>query len=294
MTKSSALAYVPAIHRGYVRFFQQSNCDFNYVLAQEVLGEFPDLRKELRALTPRQAVEGLRGVLGRSCFLQLAGYQELNRIAESGDRLILPDEDFMHELQERHFPELDVEFMPIFLRWDRTQVAKQSEVQAGRTISESEFDQEIMQLAYAKAMDSSNIWRKVGAALVQNGQVVLSASNRHQPTDQSPWMDGDPRNTLSRGVGMEVSTDLHAEALVVAEAARQGVALQGASLYVTTFPCPWCAKLLAPTGIRVCYFHEGYSVLDAAPILEAAGIELVQVAGDYGLDDADLRVPYAK
>jgi deoxycytidylate deaminase len=63
----------------------------------------------------------------------------------------------------------------------------------------------------------------------------------------------------------------------VARAARTGTALEGADLYVTTFPCPACARLIAESGFRRCYFSGGYSVLDGDGILRAAGVELFWV-----------------
>lgn len=291
MTRS-ALAYVPVVHRGYLDFFRKANCEANYVLDQALVEEFPALRKELRALKPHEALEGVRGALDWNRYLRLASKIELRTIAESGGRLVMPDEDIMHELYERYLAGLEVEFVPVFLRWDRQQTKKQDVVAADRQLSEGEFDLEIMSLAYAKALESTNIWRRVGAALVKNGEVVLTASNVHQPSPQSPWIEGDPRNNLSRGVGMEVSTDLHAEASIVGRAARSGIELAGCSLYVTTFPCPWCAKLLAVTGLERCYFHVGYSVLDGERILKSAGIELIQVVGDFPPPPPETLVPY--
>jgi dCMP deaminase len=48
-------------------------------------------------------------------------------------------------------------------------------------------------------------------------------------------------------------------------------------MFVTDFPCPPCAKLIAGAGIAKLYFVEGYAVLDGQDVLEAAGVEIVQV-----------------
>jgi deoxycytidylate deaminase len=78
-------------------------------------------------------------------------------------------------------------------------------------------------------------------------------------------------------VRADLSTAIHAEAAVVAAAARDGVPLGGADLYVTTFPCPACARLIAESGFRRCYFSGAYSVLDGDAVLRAAGVELLWV-----------------
>jgi dCMP deaminase len=49
-------------------------------------------------------------------------------------------------------------------------------------------------------------------------------------------------------------------------------------MYVTDFPCPPCAKLIAAAGISRLYFREGYAVLDGQDVLDAAGVEVVQAA----------------
>lgn len=73
---------------------------------------------------------------------------------------------------------------------------------------------------------------------------------------------------------------VHAEANAIAQAARNGAKVNGATLYVTASPCWPCFKLIANAGIRrVVYgsFYRDERIYSAA---ESAGIELV-----------DLKVP---
>jgi dCMP deaminase len=58
-------------------------------------------------------------------------------------------------------------------------------------------------------------------------------------------------------------------------------------MYVTDFPCPPCAKLIAAAGVKRLYFREGYAVLDGESVLEAAGVEVrqVRVQPDHGRGD---------
>jgi dCMP deaminase len=55
------------------------------------------------------------------------------------------------------------------------------------------------------------------------------------------------------------------------------VALAGADLYVSTFPCPACARLVAEAGFRRCYFAGPYALLDGETVLRQAGVELYWV-----------------
>jgi dCMP deaminase len=90
-------------------------------------------------------------------------------------------------------------------------------------------------------------------------------------------MAGDPRANFSKGAHSNLSLALHAEAAVIGAAARQGIATQGATLYVTTFPCPYCAKVVTASGITALYYREGYAMIDGETVLREAGITLTQV-----------------
>jgi deoxycytidylate deaminase len=55
---------------------------------------------------------------------------------------------------------------------------------------------------------------------------------------------------------IEFGRAVHAEQAAIAAAARSGVAIEGGTLYVTTFPCHLCARLIVAAGIeRVVYLH---------------------------------------
>ena len=69
---------------------------------------------------------------------------------------------------------------------------------------------------------------------------------------------------------------IHAETNAVIQAARNGVRIDGGSIYVTASPCFGCFKVIANAGIkRICYgeFYRDERIFDFARRL---GIELVQ------------------
>jgi dCMP deaminase len=51
---------------------------------------------------------------------------------------------------------------------------------------------------------------------------------------------------------------VHAEANAVAQAAKNGVRIDDAEIFVTASPCLTCFKLVANCGIRTVYFKEFY------------------------------------
>lgn len=271
------LLHLPVIHAGYQDFLERHAADAEtLVLGRSFAAEFPVVRKEIRALDPETALAYLRsaGVVRRGRVVELADLPG----AVTGP-LRVPDESLMHDVVERLGLDraVPVEWVATFLSWDR------SWSRAGRPpgwdgrVTADEHARGLQALAAEAAGRSSDWWRRVGAVAVRDGAVLAVEHNRHLPTDYSPYLDGDPRNHFRRGVETDRTTALHAEAAVVARAAREGIALAGADLHVSTFPCPACARLVAAAGFARCYFAGGYSVLAGDDVLRAAGVELVFV-----------------
>jgi dCMP deaminase len=272
------LLYLPVLHRGYEAFFARHPEAGSVLLLGVGFGRtFPSLAKDIRALAPERAAEYLRLALpGRDVRViepaDLPG-------AVTGDPLVLPDEQVTRDLARRH--DLgrgrELVFDPTFLRWDRDWSRAQRPARFDGQVAVGDLPRGLIGRARELAGHSSDWWRQVGAIAVRGDELLGSAWNEHYPTEYAPYEDGDPRDGFSRGVRPDLSTALHAEASIIAAAARDGVPLRGADLYVTTFPCPACARLIARAGFGRCYFAGPYSVLDGEDVLRAAGIELLWV-----------------
>lgn len=270
------VAYVPVIHRGYIELFRRStHADSLYILGSDILGEVDYLRKELRAITPEAAAAAV-GALHIFPAVTVLHRTDLPLLNFPGVRILMPDEDVSRVVAGKFLDKAVVSLEPVFLRWHRNNVDQPQTVVPTR-ISEAAADKALMQQAYDEATHSPDVWRHVGAVLVRGGKALARSSNQPLTTQNTPWAEGDPRAAFHRGVGIEMSTFMHAEARLIADAARDGTSLEGASLYVTTFPCPQCAMLIAQSGISSCYYAEGYAVLDGARVLSDADVELVQV-----------------
>jgi dCMP deaminase len=161
-----------------------------------------------------------------------------------------------------------------FLRWDRTNSVKKNKIAEEQIIVTDEFSRKIMACAETEAQKSSDWWRQIGAVIIKNNKIILTGYNRQLPSEHSPYANGDPRNCFHRGENLESYTSIHAEAGLIAEAAKQGISLEGAEIYVTTFPCPPCARLIAYSGIKKIYYKEGYGVLDGEGIMKGKGIKI--------------------
>jgi dCMP deaminase len=267
-----AVLYLPVIHAGYESFLRgQSDVDEVLLLGRGFAADFPVLGKEIRALDPARA----------AAYLRAAGYGPV-RVIEPGDEItagevVAPDEDVLRELLDKRGLTDRTTFVRTFLRWDRPWSLAQRPADHTGTVDATELSRRLMGAAAGAAERSSDWWRRVGAVAARGGEVIDTARNTHQPTDYSPYVDGDPRNNFHRGERADLSTALHAEAAIVARAARAGYPLAGADLYVTTFPCPACARLVAAAGFARCYFAGPYAVLGGDDVLRAAGVELIWV-----------------
>ena len=71
---------------------------------------------------------------------------------------------------------------------------------------------------------------------------------------------------------------VHAEANAIVQAARAGMRLEGAQIYVTASPCFSCFKLIANAGIKRIVFGEFYRDERIFEFSKALGIELSQQA----------------
>lgn len=270
------LAYVPVLHEGYRRFLQRHGRDRRvFLIGPELHADQRPLAKDVRALPAADAASAIAGWGIASSVAVLDALSAGRLAAEDGLSLILPAEDVSYAVVERHFPRAAVRYDPVFLRWDKTKTVQLLDPTPVRVVSE---DQALADLAEDAATTSLDWWRQVGAALrFADGGPLAAATNAHHPHEQSPYAAGDPRANFSRGVELELSTATHAEAALIAAAARAGRATAGGVLYVTDFPCPPCAKLIAGAGIARLYYRRGYAVLDGRDVLEAAGVEIVEV-----------------
>ena len=123
-----------------------------------------------------------------------------------------------------------------------------------------------MRIAQLIAMRGTCQRGMVGCVITQDGRVV-STGYVGAPSGLPHCKD----TGCEIGANGGCSTTSHAEAGAIAFAARKGVSLEGATLYVTMSPCDTCAKLIINAGIRCIIYKDGYR--------DTAGLELLVMAG---------------
>ena len=272
----AAVAYVPVLHEGYRRFLEEhARGKPLYVIGRDLFADYRPLAKDIRALDPRLVAAAIDswGICSEVEVLTAGNLGELADLS-----LVLPAEDVSYRLVERFFPRNEVSYASVFLRWDKTKTAQMLEPRPVERVDPQKAFDDLRLAAETAAGASRDWWRQVGAAIRFASGETRAVSNVHLPHELSPYVTGDPRSNFFKGVSLELSTAVHAEARLIAAAAREGIATEGAVMYVTDFPCPPCAKLIAGAGVARLYFREGYAVLDGEDVLGAAGVEIVQAA----------------
>ena len=131
------------------------------------------------------------------------------------------------------------------------------------------WDEYFMATALLMASRSACGRLSVGCVLVSSGEhphrIIAAGYNGFLPgcAHESRLRDGHEQATV------------HAEQNAIADAARRGVSVAGATAYVTHFPCINCAKILAAAGVRAVKYHRDYDhdgLVDA--LCREAGIAL--------------------
>ena len=78
---------------------------------------------------------------------------------------------------------------------------------------------------------------------------------------------------------------IHSEVDAIGRAARLGIPLEGATLYVTRYPCEACARLIITAGIgRVVYGRNQHISDMTRAMFESAGVQCYNCS-DYMEDD---------
>ena len=276
---AAVVAYVPVLHEGYRRFLAaHAEGRRLFVIGPELYADYRPLAKDIRCLDAKLVASAIAawGICSEVAVLDVAGAQ---RLAEEGPALVLPAEDVSYQVVERFFSRLPVLYDSVFLRWDKSRSVELLQPRAVREIDEAQALAELLPAAELEANRSIDWWRQVGAAIRFADGTVAVATNEHLPHRFSAYAAGDPRSNFFKGVHLELSTAVHAEAALIADAARRGVRTEGATLYVTDFPCPPCAKLIAGAGVARLFYRTGYAVLDGNDVLAGADVEIAHVGG---------------
>jgi dCMP deaminase len=111
-------------------------------------------------------------------------------------------------------------------------------------------------LAELTAKRSNCVRRSVGAVLIKDGEVLAKGWNGVSDDYASCRVAGCPRciGGGDTGSGYENCICIHAEQCAIAEAARNGIAVNDAAIYVNLRPCLQCLAICRAAGVQEVYY----------------------------------------
>jgi dCMP deaminase len=118
------------------------------------------------------------------------------------------------------------------------------------------WDSYFMTIAYDVATRATCDRKHVGAVIVRSRQ-LLSTGYNGSPRGL-PHCDDAGHEMRDMGGRESCVRTVHAEANAIAQAARHGIRIEGATLYTTASPCYDCAKLIINAGIEKVIYGEHY------------------------------------
>jgi dCMP deaminase len=131
------------------------------------------------------------------------------------------------------------------------------------------WDEYFMNIATEVATRATCDRKHVGAVIVRDKSILATGYNGsvrglgHCDDEGHLMEDGHCVRTV------------HAEANAIVQAARNGMRIDGASIYVTASPCWGCFRLIANAGIVRIVFGEFYRDQKIFDVSQKLGIELV-------------------
>ena len=133
-----------------------------------------------------------------------------------------------------------------------------------------------MEEAIRQSEMSSCLRRRVGAVVVKDGKIIAKGYN-NQVGGVMPCTEiGCIRDAMHipHGQRREMCRYICAEQVVISEAARRGESLDGGVIYITSYPCAICAKMIVSAGIKkiVCMGSHKDSI--AEDFIKEAGVNL--------------------
>ena len=138
------------------------------------------------------------------------------------------------------------------------------------------WDEYFMGVAILASMRSKDPNTQVGACIVSQDNKILSIGYNGFPIgcsdDEFPW------SREAEGLDSKYLYTTHSELNAILN--YRGGSLEGATIYVTLFPCNECAKAIIQSGIKkLVYASDKYAmsinVLASKRMLKTAGVELI-------------------
>jgi len=142
-----------------------------------------------------------------------------------------------------------------------------------------EWDEYFIEMAKLVATRSNCVSRKVGAVITVDNQIVSTGYNG-APKGLKHCVDNGgclrKLNNIESGTRQEVCRAVHAEQNAIISAAVKGVSIKGGTLYVNTYPCSICTRMLINAEIEKIVYDSDYRDPLTKKMLEESKIKVLK------------------
>lgn len=141
------------------------------------------------------------------------------------------------------------------------------------------WDKRFMEIAKCVSSWSTCVreGRQVGAVIVRDKRIIATGYNGAPSGVMSCAEKGyclRDRLQIPSGTRHEVCYATHAEQNALVQAAKLGISVDGATMYITHQPCSICTKLMINAGVKRIVYGYSYPDEFSLNLLEEAGIEI--------------------
>ena len=148
--------------------------------------------------------------------------------------------------------------------------------------SQEKWDRRFMNIAKEVASWSTCVRnnRQVGSVIVRDKRIIATGYNGAPAGVESCLERGfclRDKLDIASGTRQEVCYATHAEQNALVQAAKLGISVDGATIYITHRPCVICTKLLINAGIKRIVYDVNYPDEFSVNLIKEAGIELVHI-----------------
>ena len=118
-------------------------------------------------------------------------------------------------------------------------------------------DINFINIAHELSKASKCVSKQVGAVIVKDGR-ILSTGYNGTPAGFTNCCDHWDNEYTPQHHEWSKTYEIHAEMNAIIWAAREGISINGATIYVTLEPCSDCSKNLIASGIRRIVYDKSY------------------------------------
>ncbi|MBT3280932.1 MAG: dCMP deaminase family protein [Campylobacteraceae bacterium] len=118
-------------------------------------------------------------------------------------------------------------------------------------------DRNFINIAKELATASKCVSKQVGAVIVKDGRILSTGYNGTPPGHTNCCDHWNGKYTKDHHEWSK-TYEIHAEMNAIIWAAREGISIEGATIYVTLEPCSECSKNLIASGIKRVVYEKPY------------------------------------